>query len=154
MLPVAFGKLHPKYKSPWAAIVLVGIICSTSPLLGKNALIWFVDLSAFCALFAYCCVCISFLLLRIREPDLHRPFRLKLGMAVGCICTLFSVIYLIIAMHDALNSVENGISILFVLAWMILGFILVTIAKMQYGDVSKQEREILIFGEKLARRNL
>lgn len=154
MLPSAFGKLHPKYRSPWAAILLVGSICIAAPLLGRNALIWFVDLSAFCALFAYCCVCISFLLLRIREPDLQRPFKIKLGMAVVCICTLFTGIYLMVAMHDAFTIVENGISIILVVLWILLGLIMVAIARMQYGAVSKQERELLIFGEKLARRNL
>lgn len=155
MLPSIFGKLHPKYRSPWAAIILVGSICIAAPLLGKNALIWFVDLSAFCALFAYCCVCISFILLRIREPELIRPFKIRFGMVVGCFCSIFSVLYLIVAMREAFVGIENsGISLCFVAVWIAFGLLMVFITKLEYSKIDKQEREVLIFGEKLARRNL
>lgn len=55
-----FGKLHPRYKTPVGAIVLVGGICTITPLLGKNALVWFVNASAFGSVIAYLMVAISF----------------------------------------------------------------------------------------------
>ena len=60
MLPAVFGVVHPKYRTPWAATLLVGIVCIAAPLLGQNALLWFVDISSFCAVFAYCCVSVSY----------------------------------------------------------------------------------------------
>ena len=53
MLPTVFSKLHPKYGSPTAAITLVGVLGLISPLLGKNALGWFVDASSFGTVVAY-----------------------------------------------------------------------------------------------------
>ena len=37
MLPPVFSKLHPKYNSPTAALILVGALGLASIFLGKNA---------------------------------------------------------------------------------------------------------------------
>ena len=65
MLPTVFSKLHPKYGSPTAAITLVGVLGLISPLLGKNALGWFVDASSFGTVVAYLTVSISFVMVRV-----------------------------------------------------------------------------------------
>jgi len=59
MLPAVFGKVHPKYKTPTAAIIMVEIICYLSPRMGKNALVWFVNASAFGTVVAYLLVAIA-----------------------------------------------------------------------------------------------
>lgn len=153
MLPAFFGNVHRKYKTPWAATLLMGAVCIAAPLLGRNALTWFVDSSSFCALFTYCCVTVSFLILRVREPDLPRPFRLRRGILLGSTVALITVGYLILFVHDILTGSDSGQRILLVFLWFLLGTLLFLKSRLDHGIISGEEQELLIFGEKFARRD-
>jgi len=154
MIPAVFAKLHPKYNSPTAAILLVGLISCLSPLLGKNALVWFVNASAFGTVIAYLLVSISFISLRKREPNLERPFKVSSWRFVGygavIISLIFISLYLPIGPGSLVWPYEWGI----VFAWMIVGIILAIWAKVSYGDISNAEREFLIFGKDYARKEI
>lgn len=152
LLPELFGRVHPKYRTPWAATILVGAICVGAPLLGRNALIWFVDTSAFCCLFTYCCVSLSFLILRKKEPELSRPFKVKWGMPVGTVVFIVSVIYFVLYVVNTLRDTSSLLEMLLIVSWMLLGIVMAAKTKVDFGMVSKDERERLVFGAKLARR--
>lgn len=77
MLPPIFRKLHPKYQTPYAVILLIGLISFMSPLLGRRALVWLIHASALGTVVCYLMVCVSFVLLRKQEPDLERPFKIR-----------------------------------------------------------------------------
>lgn len=151
MLPTVFSKLHPKYGSPTAAITLVGVLGLISPLLGKNALGWFVDASSFGTVVAYLTVSISFVMLRKKEPDLKRPWKAPGGYFTGFMaivsCLFFIVLYLPIGPGALEWPYEWGM----VLLWVIIGIILVIVNKIQFGTVTEAERELLLFGEEYAR---
>jgi amino acid transporter len=78
MLPKVFGKLHPKTRAPWVAILVLAVCWAPCLLLGferlvtLDILLYGVSLGLeFAALIA----------LRIREPELERPFRVPGGLA-------------------------------------------------------------------------
>ena len=87
MLPAALGKLHPKYKTPRNAILLIGILSVCAPLIGRPALVWLIDAGSFGIVVAYIFVALSFLVLRRKEPDMARPYKVPSGNIVG-ICAL------------------------------------------------------------------
>lgn len=90
MLPKVFGKLHPTYKTPTAAILLVGAACVVAPFFGKPVLIWLVDAASFGCCVAYMFVSLSFLILRKKEPDMARPYKVKHGTVVGIVAVILS----------------------------------------------------------------
>ncbi len=150
MLPAVFGRVHPVYKTPTAAIVLVGLITCASPLLGKTSLVWFVNASAFGTVIAYFMVAFAFLALRYKEPELARPYKVPCGKLVGMaavgVAAFFLYLYLPIG-PGALVKEEW----LLVLGWTVLGIILFIMAGVSYRNVTVEEREYLIFGEEYAR---
>jgi amino acid transporter len=152
MLPAAFGKVHPRFESPTAAVILVGLITCLSPLMGKSALVWFVDASAFGTVVAYFMVALSFLVLRKKEPDLHRPYKIKGGMIIGvlaiCVAGFFLYLYLPVG-PGALLPVEWTL----VLCWVLLGVVFFIAARIKYKDVTPAETEFLLFGEAYARKD-
>ncbi|MFQ8432958.1 APC family permease [Amaricoccus sp. W119] len=83
MLPAFLGKLHPKYNTPVNAILMVGALSIIAPLFGRQALVWLVDAGGLGIVVAYATVAASFLVLRRREPEMPRPFRVAYGEAVG-----------------------------------------------------------------------
>ncbi len=152
MLPGIFGWVHPKYKTPWAATILVGVVCVAAPLLGQNALIWFVDISSLCSLFGYCCVCMAFVILRKKEPNLNRPFKVRMGIPTGVLVTCMVILYFFIHMRETFMGGNSLEQMAFIGIWLLAGFVLILWARKDFGKPSSQEQEFLIFGEKLARR--
>ena len=67
--------IHPRYRTPWAAVLVIGSLAVFAPLLGRNALVWIVDAGAFGIVLCYLLVAASFIALRRREADLPRPYR-------------------------------------------------------------------------------
>lgn len=99
-LPAIFGYLHPRYQTPWVGIIL----CSIIPIVGAayiqgnvGQIIAFV-LAAVCAwIFGYILVNISVIMLRLKRPDLHRPYRTPLyplPQIVGTIGMLLTIWYI------------------------------------------------------------
>jgi amino acid transporter len=90
MLPAALGVLHPRYRTPHRAILLVGLFACISPLFGRQILVWLIDAGSFALIVAYGLVAVSFLILRRREPAMPRPFRAGRGNSVGWMAVVLS----------------------------------------------------------------
>ncbi len=155
MLPAIFGSVHPKYQTPTAAIILVGIITCFSPLLGKSSLGWFVDASAFGTVIAYFMVALSFVVLRSSEPNLVRPYRVAAGQVVGVIAVLVALffIWLYLPFLGSPNPLGH-VEWIMIGTWVVLGIIFYSMAKSAYSNVSPEEREYLLFGDEYSRSNL
>lgn len=67
MLPKSLGELHPKYNTPYRAILLIGFFSTIAPLLGRPALVWLVDAGGLGLVVAWLMVAISFIILRDRK---------------------------------------------------------------------------------------
>ncbi len=91
MLPRSLAVIHPKYKTPYRAIILIGLLAAIAPLFGRQILIWITDAAGFAVTIAYFLVAVSFLILRHREPDMHRPFKLPGGTIWGWVGIVVSI---------------------------------------------------------------
>ncbi len=131
MLPEFLAKLHTKHKTPTNAVLLIGIVSSLAPLLGRKMMVWLVDAGGFTIVVAYLLVAISFVVLRFKEPNMERPYVVKNGLLVGALAIMLSgacsLLYLPGA-PSALVPIEWAI----VLGWFLLGFIFYGWAKVVY----------------------
>ena len=73
LLPPVFGKVHPKYKTPWLATIVTGVAASIVAGLFPIGILG--HLVSIGTLFAFVIVCAGVLVLRYTNPGLHRPFR-------------------------------------------------------------------------------
>ena len=151
MLPGIFAKVNSK-GVPVAAILLVVIVTILSPLLGKSALVWFVDAAAFGTVVAYFMVSLSFLILRKKEPDLARPFKVNAGIVVGILAVgvalFMATLYLPLYSPAPLLGIEWAL----VGGWIVLGIILFIANKAgANGKRSKAEIEYQMFGDEYKR---
>lgn len=93
LLPKAFSVLHPKFKTPYKAnmilFVFVGLFAAFVPIHVAG------DLTSFGTLFAFVLVSIGVLIMRIKNPGIKRPFRTPLApfvsIAGALICTLMII---------------------------------------------------------------
>lgn len=73
LLPPIFGKVHPKYQTPWLATIITGTCAAVVAGLLPIGLLG--QLVSIGTLFAFVIVCAGILVLRYTNPELHRPFR-------------------------------------------------------------------------------
>ncbi|WP_068546190.1 APC family permease [Thalassotalea crassostreae] len=128
-LPSAFAKLHPKYKTPYVAIIFIGCLCVISPFFGRTILVWLINSGSFAVVIGYGMVAYAFLKLRQKEPDMPRPFRVKNGKFVGYMALIVSLslgwIYLPWGPSALLWPYEWAM----VIAWFSLGLLFFVWAK-------------------------
>jgi len=95
LLPPVMGRVHRKYRTPHITTIIVGIIVSVISGLFPIDLI--ADMVSIGTLLAFAMVCISILILRVKRPDMHRPFKTPLVYfvtsvgAVGCLYLMTSL---------------------------------------------------------------
>ena len=73
LLPKWAARLHPTRRIPYATTLITGIAVAVASLVGDAAETY--DLTNIGTLFAFALVCIGVLVLRVKEPDRPRPFR-------------------------------------------------------------------------------
>jgi basic amino acid/polyamine antiporter, APA family len=112
LIPKAFGELHPKYKTPykanWILFVFVGLFAAFVP--GHVA----GDLTSFGTLFAFVLVSLGVWILRIKSPNMQRPFKTPL---VPLVPILGAVICLGMIVAIDARTLQ------FAFLWMILGLL-------------------------------
>jgi amino acid transporter len=77
MLPKVFGKLAPKTRAPWVAILVLAVLWAPCLLLGFERLVT-IDILLYGV--ALSLEFIALIVLRIREPELPRPFKVPGGL--------------------------------------------------------------------------
>jgi APA family basic amino acid/polyamine antiporter len=77
LLPPFAAKIHKKYRTPWITTILTGIFVASWALIGDAGETY--DLTNIGTLFAFVLVCAGVLVLRLKEPERPRPFRVPGG---------------------------------------------------------------------------
>lgn len=134
MIPRFFVKLHKKYKTPVNALYLIGALSVLAPFCGRKMLVWIVDAGNFGCCLAYCMVAISFIILRKKEPDMARPYKVKHYKIVGAIAVLMSG--LMVAMYIIPNTGSTLVWQEVVMAggWCVLGLVFCIGCKLKYKE--------------------
>ncbi len=112
LLPSVFASVHPRFKTPHVTTILTGV------LVGGIAAFATVDemvsLTNIGTLFAFILVCVGVIVLRYKEADRHRPFKVPFGPwilpGLGAVSCAFLIYYL------------PGGSYWRFVAWLALGF--------------------------------
>ena len=89
LLPKTFAKVHPRFHTPHVVTLVTGLFCtvfSAFAPVGQLA-----NYSNSGTLFAFAMVAIAVLVLRVKDPSRHRPFRTPLIWVVAPLAVLGSV---------------------------------------------------------------
>jgi APA family basic amino acid/polyamine antiporter len=77
LLPSVFATIHPKYKTPHVTTILTGIFVGGIAMFANIESM--LNLTNIGTLFAFLLVCIGIPILRHKDPDRKRPFRVPFG---------------------------------------------------------------------------
>ena len=123
-----FGTLHPKYKTPYKSTILVGFIVSI-----VSALTPIDKVSEMCSmgtLLAFAMVCLAVLILRVKQPDLERPYKTPLIYFVAPMGVAFNIFLM--------SQVRENTWYAF-LIWGTLGVIIYFLYSRRHSNLNKAD---------------
>ncbi len=124
LLPKWASDIHPKFRTPWISTIAVGAVVAILPaFLSVNRLAELVNIGT---LLAFTIVCAGVWVLRVRHPDLHRPFKTPLVPLVP-ILGIVSAVYLMTNLPLITWMVMIG--------WMIVGLVIYFGYSMKHSKV-------------------
>ena len=120
-LPKVFSKIDEKYGTPKNAIVFCVIVSLSGPILGREALGWFVDMSAIGASMGFFFTSASALKTMRRDQDATRPMKIMALLGAA-----FSVAFMVLQLIPipGLSGVHFGKeSYLMLVVWVVIGIV-------------------------------
>ncbi len=123
------GKLHPRFRTPYITSIVVGILAAFLAAFFPITLLG--ELVSLGTLLAFTIVSLGVWVLRVRHPELHRPFRTPLVPLVP-ICGMVVSLALMLSL-DAPAWIGFG-------SWLILGQIIYFTYSRKHSKVQKQAK--------------
>ncbi|KAJ3296303.1 hypothetical protein HK104_001710 [Borealophlyctis nickersoniae] len=117
LLPPVFGKIHPRFKTPYISTLTVGLICAILAALFPIDILG--NITSIGSLFAFLLVSLSVIVTRIRNPDRPRRFKIPGGFWVGGI----AVPILAAACSVGLMSRSAGPALIRLAVWAGVGLV-------------------------------
>lgn len=131
-LPEWFGRIDEKHNTPKNAMIFCIIISLAGPILGREALGWFVDMSAIGASIGYFFTAASTLVTIKKDKD--GAFGLKAMAVIGIV---FSVAFMVLQLIPipGLSGVHFGMESYIMLAvWVVIGAVFYAAQKKSFGQ--------------------
>ena len=134
-LPKFFGKLDSKYGVPRNAMFFCMAISLSGPVLGREALGWFVDMSAIGASIGFGFTCLS-TLVTLKRTQEKKPL-VKVMAVIGAIFSLmFMVLQLIpIPGLEGVHFVDE--SYIMLIVWIVLGVLFYLLRGKQFDAIEE-----------------
>jgi APA family basic amino acid/polyamine antiporter len=120
--------IHPRFRTPWITTIVFGFFAALFPALLPIARL--ADLVNIGTLLAFAIVCAGVWVLRVRHPEMHRPFKTPLVPLVP-ILGIVSALYLMSRLAAITWEVMIG--------WLILGLIIYFTYSVKHSKVQQMK---------------
>ncbi len=121
LVPAVFGRLHPRYRTPYVGIIAIGVLSCLAPLFGRTVLVWLINAGGFSTIIAYVFVPLAFLALRAKEPELERPFRVRFPLLVGLGALLLALGLITAYLPGSPSALKWPHEWMTIVVWAVLG---------------------------------
>jgi len=113
LLPVGFARIHPRFKTPWVATLVTGVVALVTAGLFPIGILG--ELVSIGALLAFAMVCAGVMVMRRTKPHVVRPFRTPWVPVVPILGILFSGVQMASLPRDTWIRL---------IAWMLIGLVI------------------------------
>lgn len=146
--PAALGGTHARYGTPATAVLLAGAITLGGALLGRGAMVAFIDVGSFCIAVAFFGVAFSAMRLRRTRPDLERPYRMPAARVVPLISAFGAgAIILSMVVPGSPVALVWPLEWALLLAVLLLGALFWRLGRGARATCTEEQREHLVLGD-------
>jgi APA family basic amino acid/polyamine antiporter len=132
LLPKVFSEVHPKFRTPWITTIIFGCFAALMPaFLPIDKLAELVNIGT---LLAFTIVSAGVWILRVRHPNMHRPFKTPFVPLVP-VLGIISAVYLMFNLALVTWAVMIG--------WLIVGLVI-------YFSYSRKHSKVQALPESVA----
>jgi basic amino acid/polyamine antiporter, APA family len=135
LLPRWAGAVHPRFRTPWISSIVVGVFVAFLPAILPIGILN--EMTSIGTLLAFVIVCAGVWVLRVRRPDLHRPFKTPLVPLVPILGIVSSFALM------AFLPLSTWIRLV---VWLIIGMVIY----FSYGRRNSRVQEYLALNGKLS----
>lgn len=146
VMPRIFSRIHPKYNTPYIAIIFITLLALCSPWLGRTALTWIVDMSSTGVSIAYLVTCLSAYRLFGQRDTLHYDLKYKWMALLGVIVSATFLILLLFPGSPASLKLPSYIALA---VWLIMGIIFFVIRFHKLKAMTKETLDHLILDKEI-----
>jgi basic amino acid/polyamine antiporter, APA family len=141
------GEAHPRYGSPSASVLFVGIASAAAVLLGRGALLPIVNVAGICLAGAALLICVGVIRFRRAAPEIDRPYRVPGGAVTAGLAA--AVCFWMVAWALIEPALAGGVPLEWIVlgGWGVLGALLWALGGATRGTLSEQERQRLVVGD-------
>ncbi|MGI6046262.1 MAG: APC family permease [Eggerthellaceae bacterium] len=141
LVPRAFSKLHPKYKSPTNCIILVSVIAAIVPFLGQGMFVPLIDVSAVAYIVLWGSTLLSVMIARKKWPDLRRPAKYPGGKPLMYFGVVVAVVLLcLMILPGTPASIQWPVEYITLAILIIIGLLLYAARDKSVPKGASQER--------------
>ncbi|HUQ87580.1 MAG TPA: amino acid permease [Vicinamibacterales bacterium] len=126
LLPEWIARIDQKTRTPYTATLITGILVAVASAIGDAAETY--DLTNIGTLFAFALVCAGVLVLRVKEPGRHRPFRVPMVWLIAPL----GVAACIFIMYGLPKQAWERFAI-----WLVIGLVLYALYGFQHSKLRK-----------------
>jgi APA family basic amino acid/polyamine antiporter len=131
LLPKWASAIHPKFRTPWISSITVGVIVAILPgFLPIDQLSKLVNIGT---LLAFTIVCAGVWVLRVRHPEMHRPFKTPLVPLVP-ILGIVTALFLMTRLPRITWTV--------MVSWLLVGLVIYFGYSIRHSKVQKLEKAV------------
>ncbi|WP_433950911.1 amino acid permease [Brevundimonas bullata] len=124
LLPKAFAQVHPKFRTPWIGTIVLGILIAIAAAFLPISILG--DLVSLGTATAFAIVCLSVIVLRVKHPEMHRPFKVPGGIVTAvlgiCACLFLASQNLIPMFQHAAE--DNPLPLMLLGGYAVIGAII------------------------------
>jgi basic amino acid/polyamine antiporter, APA family len=128
LLPPVMAKVHPKYRTPYISTILTGLFVATFAAFANIAEV--VDLTNIGTLFAFVIVSVGVIILRRKEPDRHRPFRVP-GVPFTPLISVAACLYLMLQL-PSVTWKRFGV-------WLLVGLVIYFLYGIRHSRLGRKD---------------
>ena len=139
LLPAVVSRIHPRFRTPWITTIITGLVVMVAA--GVLPIQIAGELTSIGTLFAFAVVSAGVLALRIRHPEIHRPFRTPFVWFTAPMGVISAVLLMATLPWDTW---------LRLIVWMFLGLVIYFVYGYRHSKLGKLTSGDVVTNEGLA----
>ncbi len=144
-----YARVHSRFGSPGFAVIFTCVVGASATLLGRNALIPIVNMTATCITLVYLLTCLAVVRLRRTDAARERPFRVPGGAVTAWAASGGAAFSLALSLYQPYVDAKGKVPLEWVVLalWLLLGALFWTAGRSARRAMSAVERRAIITGQ-------